>query len=210
MATLFLSWCFDVLTKNLNSHLLICHRLPTTPSDRRIPLNTSSTRGRQNMKVRNGRQVYLPDTFNWLTSHTSFSCFLPGGILLLLHAPRHLLTHRSPRTHQQRGVNEVWRCYVDGKEQVSEVRARVVFVLYFQHLTSACWLLLLWEQTTRNNQPPKKPNQQKLKQTNTQQSTLRWCFILCLRRVSCLSVSFLILDPCDSHNQHFSLTLDWK
>lgn len=134
-----------MLTKILISHLLTCHRLPITPrqpptpSGCHIPSNTSSTRGRRNIKVRNRRQVYLPDTFDYsplthhfTSSHPAASFYMPHGHKI------YLLTHRSPRTHHRRRVNEIWRCYVDEKEQVSEVRARVVFVLYFQHLTSAC------------------------------------------------------------------------
>jgi hypothetical protein len=72
MVSIILCWCSDVLTKILNSRLLNCHRLPNTsrqpptPSNRQIPLFTSSTRSRQNIKVRNGRWVYLLVTF-WLT-----------------------------------------------------------------------------------------------------------------------------------------------
>jgi hypothetical protein len=182
---MILSWCFDVLTKILISHLLTCHRLPITPrqpptpSGCHIPSNTSSTRGRRNIKVRNRRQVYLPDTFDYsplthhfTSSHPAASFYMPHGHKI------YLLTHRSPRTHHRRRVNEIWRCYVDEKEQVSEVRARVVFFLYFQHLTSACWLLLLWEQTTRNNQPPEKPNDEN---TNTH-TTINPRMILCPRQ----------------------------
>ena len=133
MASMILRWCFDVLTKNLNSHLLTCHRLPITPrqsptpSNRRIPSNTSSTRGRRKMKVRNGRQVYLPDTFDWLTLLFVYFCHTRWHILL--NAPRTqptpLPTHQSLRIHQRQGVDEIWRQDVQEK-WVGEVRAPVV------------------------------------------------------------------------------------
>jgi hypothetical protein len=125
-------WCFDVLTKKSISHLLTCHRLPITPrqpptpSDRRIPSNASSTRGKRNMEVRNGWKVYLSDTF-WLLTFSFFHLHRTGG--MLQNAPRTqptpLPTHRSPRIHQRRGVEEIWRRDVKEKEQIKEVRARV-------------------------------------------------------------------------------------
>jgi hypothetical protein len=77
---MILRWCFDVLTKNSISHLLICHQLPKaprhqppTPSDRQIPSSTSSRRVRQNIKVRNGRQVDLSGNILQLTHDPHFS-----------------------------------------------------------------------------------------------------------------------------------------
>ena len=161
MTSLFLSWCFDVLTKNLNSHLLTCHQLPTTPrqpptpSDRRIPSNTSSTRGKRNMEVRNGWKVYLPDTFRLLT----FSFFH-------LHRTRwHASTCPTDTTNTPldpsipsntsttRGRwNMEARCRGEGANRRGESSSEG-FVFSFQHLTFACWLLLLQKQATRNNQP---------------------------------------------------------
>jgi hypothetical protein len=68
MATLFLSWCFDLI-----SHLLTCHclqitpRQPPTPSGRCIHSNTSSTSGRQNMKYGGEKLPASSYTFDWLT-----------------------------------------------------------------------------------------------------------------------------------------------
>jgi hypothetical protein len=62
-----------------------------------------------------------------------------------------------------------------------------VFDLSFQHLTSACWLLLwLCKQTIRNNQPPEKPNDE----NKNKHTTINPRMILCPRQeelVSCFS-----------------------
>jgi hypothetical protein len=200
MASMILSWCFDVLTKILISHLLTCHRLsttprpPPTPSDHWIPSNISLSRGKRNMEVRNGRQVYLPDTFWLLTSHTSFYCFLPGGILL--HAPRTqptpLPTHRSPRIHERRGVNEIWRLFVEE----SQVEMRWELELYLFSNFSISPLLVdccccANKQHATINHPKFKTSTIKIR--NTQQSTLGWMMFYTLPE-DCklfMSVSFL-------------------
>jgi hypothetical protein len=163
MASMILSWCFDVLTKILISHLLICHQLPTTPrwpptpSDHRIPSNTSSMRDKRNIEVRNSRQVYLPDTFDWLTSHPSFSCFLPGGILL--HAPRPQnippdppIPSNTSTTRGKRNMEAI--CWGEVSRQGKSWSEELLSSFFASwHLTSAWWLLRLCKQTTHNNQP---------------------------------------------------------
>ena len=200
---MILSWCFDVLTKILMCHLLTCHRLPITPrqpptpSDRRIPSNTSSTRGKRNMEVRNGWQVYLPYTFWLLTSHTSFYCFLPGGILL--HAPRPQNTPPDPpipsNTSTTRGKRnmEVLRGR-EGASQGGESSSCICSLFSASHLRLLVVAVVrtinrLKSQTTRI-------------QTHTQQSTLgdSLLFPRPTRRVSCL---YLIFCPASDSDIKF-------
>jgi hypothetical protein len=206
---LFLSWCFDVLTKNLNSHLLTCHRLPTTPrrpptpSDRLIPLNTSSTRGKRNLEVRNGWQVYLPDTFR-LLNFSFFHLHCTGG--MLQNAPRTqptlLPTHQSPRIHQQQGVDGIWRLFVEEK-WVGEVRAEVKnnCLLFFVFGISpplgdccSCVNNNTQQSTTRNA----KQQQSKQQTHNNQPSNDVLLCLRRLRRVSCFL--FPIFCSINSHN----------
>jgi hypothetical protein len=208
---MILSWCFDVLTKILISHLLTCHRLPITPyqpptpSHRQIPSNTSSTRGKRNMEVRNGWQVYLPDTFRLLT-FSFFHLHRTGG--MLQNAPRTqptpLPTNRSPRIHQRRGVDEIWRLFVEEK-WVGKVRAEVknycLLFFAFWHLTSAWWLLRLCKQqhATINHSKCKTTT---IKTTNTQQSTLGWCFTLpeVSEEGKLLLVSYFLFNQLSQHH----------
>ena len=97
MASFVLRWSFGELTKKSISHLLICHRLlttphhPSAPSDRWIPSQTSLTSGRWTLEVRNGRQVHLTGNFLQLT-HLLFSniCSYPGASSTCLTAAIHL------------------------------------------------------------------------------------------------------------------------
>jgi hypothetical protein len=122
------------------------------------------------MKVRNGRQVYLPDTFNWLTSHTSFSCFLPGGILL--HAPRPQNTPPDPpipsNTSTTRGKRnmEVLRGR-EGASQWGESSSCICSLFSASHLR----LLIVAVVRTNNTQQStaRKAKRREYKQTHNNQ-----------------------------------------
>jgi hypothetical protein len=214
MASLFLSWCFDVLTKNLNSHLLTCHCLQITPrqpptlSGRRIPSNTSSTRGRWNVKVRNRRQVYLPGTFDWLTLIFVYFCHTRWH-----PSKRPTDTTNTPSdpsipssTSLTRGK---WNMEARCRGEVSRWgKSRTdAFDFSFQHLTSACWLLLLRKQAKRNNQLSQRTIAYTTIKTN-KHTTINPRMKLCLRfegLVSCLYCLLVKSIWINTHSDLFSL-----
>jgi hypothetical protein len=113
----------------------------------------------------------------------SFICIAPGG--MLLHAPRTqptpLSTHRSPRIHQRRGVDEIWRRDVEEKEQINEVRAQVKdlsSLFGISPLLVDCCCGCVNNQHATINRPKSQTTRIK---TNTQQSTLGRHFLEGLR-----------------------------
>ena len=132
-------WCFDVLTEKSISHLLIWHRLPNTPhdppapSDHRIPSQTSSTSRRQNIEVKNGRQVHLSWNFLQLTHpHLSDTC----------STWRHLSTCPRATKHASRPTDPLEYIVDEGetKYQGEMWVQSLLFILFlvdspFHHLT---------------------------------------------------------------------------
>jgi hypothetical protein len=104
---------FLCLTSSLARPPNTQHHHPT-PSDRRIPSNTSTTGGERNMKVRSGKQVHLLELFRWLTSHISFHylCHLVASFTCPT-AKLPLTTHRSPRINWRWGGTKYWNSTID-------------------------------------------------------------------------------------------------
>jgi hypothetical protein len=127
--------------------------------------------------------------FDWLTLLFVHFCHTRWHILLNASRtqPTPLPTHRSPRIHQRRGVDEIWRRDVEEKEQIEEVRARVkdlssLFSIS-PPLVDCCCCENKHHATI--NRPKSQTNKNKNKHTTINPRT-----ILCLRQeglVSCFS-----------------------
>jgi hypothetical protein len=132
---------------------------------------------------------YSPLTHHFTSSYPAASFYMPHG-----HKTR-LPTHRSPRTHQRRGVNEIWRLFVEE----SQVEMRWELELYLFSNFSISPLLVdccccANKQHATINHPKFKTSTIKIRTHNNQPSD-GWCFILCLRIVSCLCLSHFYFGP---------------
>ena len=124
---------------------------------------------------------YSPLTHHFTASYPAASFYMPHG------HKTHLPTHRSPRTHQRRGVDEIWRRDVEKKEQIEEVRAQVKDLSSLFSISPPLVDCCCCEnkQHATINRPKSQTNKNKNKHTTINPRT-----ILCLRQeglVSCFS-----------------------